>query len=173
MAVTSVPETAQTRQIGLPFKGGRVGRACLLVVEDNRDLLDLIKIVCEGEGYYVSGAENGEKAISLLEEFRPAAIVTDLMMPEVTGLDLIRHVRSDSKLNETPIIVVSAAVGSLIEEAKGLGATEVIRKPVDLLELVKKIDLYVPQHAPMLQNQAESKLRSQAGHLGRRRNDDY
>jgi CheY-like chemotaxis protein len=109
-------------------------------------------MVCEGEGYYVASAAGGQQAMNLLKEFRPMVIVTDLMMPNVTGLDLIRHVRSDPDLNKTPIIVVSAAQGEILDKAKALGATEVLRKPLDIYELIKVVDKYAPEHAPMLAN---------------------
>lgn len=126
-------------------------KSCVLVVEDQNDFLTLLKLVLEGEGYYVSAAEDGEKAIELLKEFRPAAIVTDLMMPEVTGIDLIEHVRKTPELERIPIIAVSAGDREMLEEAKKAGATETLKKPVDFEELLKRLNRYVPPNKPISQ----------------------
>lgn len=125
----------------------------MLVVEDNRDLPELLKMVCEGEGYYVVAADSGPQAMNLLKEFRPVVIVIDFMMPNVTGLDLIRHIRLAPDLNTTPIIVVSAAQGDILDEAKGSGATEALRKPINPPDLVKGIDRYSPGPARMSEGQ--------------------
>ncbi|HKX32901.1 MAG TPA: response regulator [Blastocatellia bacterium] len=116
----------------------------VLVVEDQPDFVELMRLVLEGEGYYVSTAEDGEKAIAILRNFRPAIIVTDLMMPKVTGVELIRHVRRERELAGIPIIAVSAARGSLLDEAKQAGATETVKKPLDFETLVEVLSRYVP-----------------------------
>jgi CheY-like chemotaxis protein len=121
----------------------------VLVVEDQQDFLELLKVVLEGEGFYVAAAEDGEKAIELLKQFRPAVIVTDLMMPKISGVDLIRYVRQKQELSKIPIIATSAARSGTLNEAKQAGANETVKKPIDFDELVKLLDRYVPAHAPM------------------------
>jgi len=131
-----------------------MAKACVLVVEDQPDFLELLKLVLEGEGYYVSAAEDGEKAIELLTQFRPAAVVTDLMMPKVSGIDLIRHIREKQELSKIPIIAASAAHSGSLNEAKRAGANETMKKPVDFDELVKLLERYVPTHTPMSEAQS-------------------
>ena len=115
----------------------------VLVVEDQADFVELMRLVLEGEGYHVSTAEDGEKAIAILRNFRPAIIVTDLMMPKVTGVELIKHVRREQELSGIPIIAVSAARGNLLDEAKQAGATETVKKPLDFETLVEVLSRYV------------------------------
>jgi CheY-like chemotaxis protein len=75
-------------------------------------------------------------------------------MPNVSGVELIRRVRSDPKLEKIPIIAVSASRYGLLEEAEEAGATEVIEKPLDFDELMKLLNKYVPTHAPMSDDQS-------------------
>jgi CheY-like chemotaxis protein len=116
----------------------------VLVVEDQEDFAELMKLALEGEGYDVSTAEDGGKAIELLKHFRPAIILTDLMMPNVSGVELIRHVRGRQELAEIPIIAISAARNGLVDEARAAGATETVNKPVDFDQLVEVLGKYVP-----------------------------
>lgn len=132
-----------------------MAKACVLIVEDQEDFLELLKLVLEGEGYYVAAAEDGEKAIELLKQFRPAVIVTDLMMPKVSGIDLIRYVRQRQELSKIPIIAASAAQTDSLNEAMQAGANEMVKKPVDFDKLVKLLDRYIPAHAPMSGGQSE------------------
>ena len=80
----------------------------LLVVEDEPDIAELLKILLSNEGYRVDIAYDGETAMKLLMERDYAAMTLDLMLPDCSGVNLIRRVRSQSKTEQLPIIVVSA-----------------------------------------------------------------
>jgi CheY-like chemotaxis protein len=125
-----------------------MNKACVLVVEDHQDMIDLMQLVLEGEGFYVAVAADGEQAIELLTQFRPATIVTDLMMPKTTGVELIRHVKSKPELADIPIVAMSAAQGEALREAQAAGAVEVLTKPLDFDHLVELLKHYVPSHMP-------------------------
>jgi two-component system response regulator VicR len=94
----------------------------IVLAEDNSALLLLLKFNLEKEGYVVLIADDGRKAIELIEQHRPDLILTDIMMPFVSGLEVTSFVRT--KLNlETPIIVFSAAgKEEIVLEAYNLGA---------------------------------------------------
>ena len=126
-----------------------MSKACVLIAEDHRDLLDLLQVVLTSEGFYVATAEDGRKAIDLLTQFRPAVILTDLMMPKVTGIELIRHVRQTPEIDRIPIIVMSAASHDVLSEAEQAGANETIAKPLDFDHLIQTLGKYVPNRAPI------------------------
>ena len=126
-----------------------MNKACVLVVEDHQDMIDLMQLVLEGEGFYVAVAADGEQAIELLTQFRPAIIITDLMMPKTTGVELIRHVKSKPELADIPIVAMSAVRSGEMHEAKAAGAVEALTKPLDFDRLVELLKHYVPSHTPI------------------------
>jgi CheY-like chemotaxis protein len=118
-------------------------KVCVLVAEDHEDSLDLLEMVLSSEGFYVARAPDGQKAIDLLEHVRPTAIVTDIMMPDVDGITLVRHVRGRPELSDIPIIVMSGARSGSLNEAMKAGATVSLRKPVNPYEVVQVMRGYI------------------------------
>jgi CheY-like chemotaxis protein len=107
----------------------------VLVVEDDADMLDTFVQVLEAAGYRASGAANGVEALALLRNgLRPAAILLDLMMPEMTGWEFREEQLRDPALASLPVIVVSAA-GPLAER-ESLRASAFLSKPLDLHSLL-------------------------------------
>ncbi len=111
----------------------------ILLAEDNSVLSLLLKFRLEKEGYKLLIAEDGKEAIELIEEHNPELILTDIMMPYVSGLEVISHVRN--KLNmQTPIIVFSAAgQEEIVLKAFDLGATDFMSKHFSPHELVIRV----------------------------------
>ena len=84
---------------------------------------------------------DGEKAIDILQEIKPDILVTDLMLPSVSGGDLIRHVRQTAELSQIPIVVISA-YGDYESDALAVGANVVLKKPLDsnvLVDTIKRL----------------------------------
>ncbi|VAW22321.1 hypothetical protein MNBD_BACTEROID04-1574 [hydrothermal vent metagenome] len=111
----------------------------IVLAEDNSTLSLLLKFKLEKEGYEVLVAEDGKKAIELIEKHNPNLILTDIMMPFVSGLEVISHIRN--KLNlETKIIVFSAAgQEEMVLKAFNLGASDFMAKPFSPNELAIRI----------------------------------
>lgn len=111
----------------------------IVLAEDNSVLSLLLKFRLEKEGYKLLIALDGKQAIELIEENNPELILTDIMMPFVSGLEVISHVRN--KLNlQTPIIVFSAAgQEEIVLKAFDLGATDFMSKPFSPHELVIRV----------------------------------
>lgn len=111
----------------------------IVLAEDNSVLALLLKFRLEKEGYNLLMAADGKQAIELIEEHYPEIILTDIMMPFVSGLEVISHVRN--KLNLlTPIIVFSAAgQEEIVLKAFDLGATDFMSKPFSPHELVIRV----------------------------------
>ena len=109
----------------------------ILIVEDNKELADLLCDFLRGENYTVSVAETGEKALSLYERYGAKLIVLDIMLPGIDGFAVCRKIREESN---TPILIVSAKTGKE-DKLSGLilGADDYIEKPYDIDILLAKI----------------------------------
>ncbi len=111
----------------------------ILIAEDNPDSQSLLQTILESEGFIVTTASDGEKAIEILQEIKPDILITDLMLPSVSGGDLIRHVRRTAELSQIPILVISA-YGDYESDALAVGANAVLKKPLDSNVLVDTIN---------------------------------
>lgn len=111
----------------------------IVLAEDNSVLSLLLKYRLEKEGYKLLIAVDGKQAIELIEEHNPELILTDIMMPFVSGLEVISHIRN--KLNsQTPVIVFSSAgQEEIVLKAFDLGATDFMSKPFSPHELVIRV----------------------------------
>jgi DNA-binding response OmpR family regulator len=115
----------------------------ILVVEDDPVILDLLAVNFELEGYQVVRAVDGEEGLVQARRSRPDVVVTDVMMPKRSGLDLLRDIRADPELAPTPVILVSAkALASDVRDGLAAGADDYVTKPFepdDLLVRVEKL----------------------------------
>lgn len=111
----------------------------VLIAEDNSVFLLLLKFRLQKEGYTILTATNGKEAIDLIENQEPHIILTDIMMPFISGLELISYVRNKLK-RSTPIIVFSAAgQEEIVLKAFDLGATDFMSKPLSPNELIIRV----------------------------------
>ena len=109
----------------------------ILIVEDNKELADLLCDFLRAENYTVSVAQTGEKALSLYERYGARLIVLDIMLPGIDGFAVCRKIREESN---TPILIVSART-SKDDKLNGLilGADDYIEKPYDIDIMLAKI----------------------------------
>jgi len=117
-----------------------MSKATVLVIEDNRDILNTVRVLLEQGGFEVIPAEDCFKAFDYLAQNRPDCIVTDLMIPEVTGLEFIHQIKRISKIDRIPIIAMSAYDRTYLAAAIGAGAVGALHKPEDLDILVKTVN---------------------------------
>lgn len=115
----------------------------ILVAEDNDDVAMMICTLLRDNGYYVTRAADGQEALDMLQDELPDLLLTDIAMPRMDGLELMRHVREDDTMCHLPIIVASARVEDS-ERLEGIsaGAEVYLTKPFipeELLLRVKKI----------------------------------
>jgi CheY-like chemotaxis protein len=99
----------------------------------------MLQLFLEDEGHEVAAAPHGIAALELIRERRPALIITDFMMPLMTGLELAHAVRDDTLLADIPIILVSGAQGS-IGRAHPEAFDEVMDKPYSLNKLLTVVN---------------------------------
>jgi CheY-like chemotaxis protein len=111
--------------------------ACVLVVEDDRDIRDSVSAVLEAEGYTVLTAGDGREALTVLEHGRPCVVLLDLMMPVMNGWDFMAEVRKTRRFDDLPVVVVSA-----YSERKAEGVTRVLKKPLNVSQLLGAVADY-------------------------------
>ena len=91
----------------------------LLLIDDDPNLILLVKDYLEFRGYEVMTAENGREALEMLDKDTPDMIICDVMMPEMDGYSLVEHVRKDSRMSWIPVLFLSAK-GQSQDRVKGL-----------------------------------------------------
>jgi CheY-like chemotaxis protein len=114
----------------------------ILLVEDDADTRSALAMLFEIEGFEVITAADGEEAYLHAVKERPDLIVTDINMPKVDGLSLIKMIREDGRTSSIPIVAVSAIDKEHLNQAKELGAIAVAQKPIEydqFLSLVAKV----------------------------------
>jgi len=111
--------------------------ARILVVEDEESLADSVRYNLEREGYLVSVASDGRRALERFRTETPALVILDLMLPELSGLDVCRAIRAES---DVPIIMVTAK-DTEADKVTGLelGADDYVTKPFSVRELVSRV----------------------------------
>jgi CheY-like chemotaxis protein len=103
----------------------------ILLVEDDTDTRQVLCLLFEMEGFEVVAAADGQEAYMRAVSEEPDLIVTDINMPRVSGLDLIRLVKEDGKLAGVPIVAMSAVEKQQLNRATELGAIAVYQKPIE------------------------------------------
>jgi len=112
----------------------------VLIIEDERAIREMIRFALEREGHDVFEAEDGRNAAEVLASERPDLMVVDWMLPDVSGIELIRRFRRDEVLRDVPVIMLTAR-GEESDKVKGLesGADDYMTKPVAIRELNARI----------------------------------
>jgi len=117
----------------------------VLVVEDDPDLGDAMVTFLQEEGLEAKLARDGDQAMRMVDDFAPAVMVLDLMMPRRDGFSVLRELRADGRISSLPVIVVTAIFG-LSERlyATELGAVDYVTKPFELDELLERVRSLLP-----------------------------
>ncbi|MBW2281738.1 MAG: response regulator [Deltaproteobacteria bacterium] len=120
----------------------------ILVVDDEPDLLELVRFNLEDAGYGVEVASSGSAALEVLRRSVPDLLVLDLMLPDVSGTEICRRVRSDARLANLPVIMLTAR-SSEIDRVVGfeVGADDYVTKPFSPRELVLRVQAVLRRRA--------------------------
>jgi DNA-binding response OmpR family regulator len=112
----------------------------ILIVDDEPSLLRIISYALEAEGYEIVTAENGAEALIKVKANQPDLLILDVKLPEISGIEVCRQLRTDPEMVGLPIIMLSARI-QIADKIAGLkvGADEYITKPVDTDELVARV----------------------------------
>jgi DNA-binding response OmpR family regulator len=120
----------------------------VLLVDDDPEICQFVAMLLELEGFSPVAATRAEDALALAAAERPVAVLLDVAMPEVDGLELCRRLRSAGLA--APILVVSARPGQeMHRRALEAGADEFIRKPFDNAELLARLRHWIAARAPV------------------------
>ena len=130
-------------------------RGRLLIVDDDRKILDLLSDLLEAEGYEVSTAIDGADAMGLVHSFEPDVVVSDVVMPVIGGLELCRRLKEDPQTAHIPVLLISGLITSDDAGIEGLhaGADDYLDLPFRNEELLVKVARLVERH------QAETAIR--------------
>lgn len=109
----------------------------ILVIEDNKDILEVLNLILIDDGYDVVSCANGS-AISNLKNIKPALILMDELLPAVKGSELCISIKANEDFNHIPVVLVSASHG-LEHIAERCGADAYIEKPFDIEKLTSVI----------------------------------
>jgi len=112
----------------------------ILIADDNENIRDALTYLLEDEGYALSMAKDGSDALKKVREFHPDILFLDIMMPEMNGYEVCRVIKSDPKLKNIYVIMLTAK-GQVAEQERGkeVGADEYIVKPFSPMEILSKI----------------------------------
>ena len=115
-------------------------KGMVLVIDDEKDLIELVKYSLEKEGFLVKGAADGESGVSLAQRDVPDLVIVDLMLPGIDGLEVCRRLRTDTRSAAIPIIMLTAK-SSESDRVVGLelGADDYVTKPFSPRELAARI----------------------------------
>lgn len=114
----------------------------ILVVDDNEDIRGLLSLVLQKEGYEVNAAVDGADALSKANALKPDLILLDVMMPGLSGLEVLSAIREhkDKKINQVPVMMITAkSTIDDIDAAVELGASSYIVKPFRPANLAEKV----------------------------------
>jgi len=113
----------------------------ILLVEDDRNMREALCEMLESAGYAVTPCADGVAALDRATSNPPKLVITDLVMPDKTGVEFIRSIRrSGGSLAKVPILVLTGYDGMVVQGAKLAGASKILRKPNDLEHLTDAVD---------------------------------
>jgi CheY-like chemotaxis protein len=116
----------------------------ILIVDDHEQIRLSISEILELQGYEVQTAINGKDAMEKVTGFQPDLIVTDILMPDMDGYELMMKKWTDQQIYEIPIIVVSAMVSKYdIAAGKALGAKKYLTKPFKAKDLIEAVAEFI------------------------------
>lgn len=114
----------------------------IMVVDDNPDIITIVKTILEGRGFTVFSASSGLELLNMLPNHKPDLIILDIMMPEMDGLEVLTRLKGKTETSTIPVILLTAKVQ--YEDVLGgykLGADYYITKPFTSTQLVNGINL--------------------------------
>jgi two-component system cell cycle response regulator DivK len=112
----------------------------VLIVEDQDDLRDILRLALEGAGYTVFEAANGRQGVEMVAAKRPDLVLMDIQMPVLDGYDATREIKASPDLSQTPVIAISSyAMKGDEEKARAAGCDDYVTKPYSPRALLAKV----------------------------------
>ncbi len=118
----------------------------ILIVDDERDFVELVEFRLAGLGYELIVANDGVQALSQARQFKPDLILLDILLPDLDGLSVCEILRRQPSTKKIPIIFMSALSGDITKRTVAMHAEDFFIKPLDLPRLERRIaDLLCPE----------------------------
>jgi two-component system response regulator VicR len=118
------------------------GKKSVVCIEDEPEMIDLIKLILGRKGFELAGAMGGREGLELIRRSKPDLVLLDLMMPDMDGWEVYQQLKSDEELKHIPVIIVTAKAQS-IDKVLGLHIAKVddyVTKPFGPQELLQSIE---------------------------------
>lgn len=120
--------------------------AKILIVEDNALNIKLFCDLLAAHGHEPEAVTDSRNALDVAREFAPDLVITDIQLPHVSGLDLIRMIRADDQLSEVPIMAVTAYAARGDEERiRAAGAQAYVSKPISVVKFAETVEQLLPK----------------------------
>lgn len=127
----------------------------LAYIEDEAEMIDLVRLILGRRGYTVVGANGGREGLALVQKEIPDLILLDLMMPDMDGWDVYHQIKSDAKTRDIPVIVITAKAQN-IDKILGLHIAKVddyISKPFSPQELLERVEQVLSRPAKTIEQE--------------------
>ena len=120
----------------------------ILLIEDEKVLANLLKQRLEKEGFNINLARDGEEALKILKNIKPDLVLLDIILPKISGFELMDILRNDPSYNQAPIVIISnLGQESDIEKGQVLGAIGYfVKAKMSIEDLVKKVKGFLTEH---------------------------
>ncbi|MBZ0279640.1 MAG: response regulator [Anaerolineae bacterium] len=121
----------------------------VVCIEDEPEMIDLVRLILSREGFEVVGAPGGMEGLQMVEDLQPKLVLLDLMMPDMDGWEVYQRLKANQHTNHIPVIVVTARAQS-IDKVLGLHIAKVddyITKPFGPAELLKSVSKVLSKKA--------------------------
>jgi len=122
---------------------------CIMCIEDEPEMIDLIRLILGRRGFEVKGANGGVQGLEMIQKEKPDLILLDLMMPDMDGWEVYQQIKASEKTRNIPVIVVTAKAQS-IDKVLGLHIAKVddyIAKPFNPQELLASVEKVIQKKA--------------------------
>jgi DNA-binding response OmpR family regulator len=118
----------------------------ILLVDDEEDILDFLELILEEQGYTVIKANSGRDALAAAQMHHPDLILLDIMMPEMDGWEVLKLLKADEEMQDTPVAMLTART-EMKDKIQGLqeGAIDYICKPFSTKDLIDKLQIIFAQ----------------------------
>jgi len=135
-----IKDSPLAHSIILCYRYFRMNQKTVLIIEDEEDAAELFAEMRRVSGFHVRKTSTSTPALSMMTAEKPDVVILDIMMPEISGLDILRQMRRDPALANIPVVIVSATtMPADIKNGMEAGASIYLTKPVGFLELKEAV----------------------------------
>ncbi len=121
----------------------------MLIIEDEADAAELFAEMMRVSGFRVLKTSSSAPALAMIAQEKPDIVLLDVMMPEISGLELLREIREDPALKRIPVVIISAkSMPADVRSGMDAGASTYLTKPVGFLELKEAVERALDTHIP-------------------------